>query len=125
VLIDEAPEPKVLVKEDPVPMVDAPLEVRLVKAPVEVVVAPIAVELIPVEVVLKLLEVIVKAFAPVEIEDADNPVKEIAPEVAVRLRAPVLCVNPFDAVSSPANVPVPVPVVDKFPLVVTFPEELT
>ena len=41
VLTEEAPEPKVLVSEEPVPMVEAPEEVRVVKAPEAAVVAPI------------------------------------------------------------------------------------
>jgi hypothetical protein len=42
VLTDEAPAPKVLVVEDPVPMVELPDEVRVVKAPAAGVVPPIA-----------------------------------------------------------------------------------
>jgi hypothetical protein len=38
--------------------------------------------------------------------------------VAVKLRAPVVSVSPFDAVNSPADVTVPVPDVEIFPLVV-------
>jgi hypothetical protein len=49
-------------------MLEVPVELRLVKAPLEAVVAPIAVELIPVEVVSKVEapvpEVIVKALVP-------------------------------------------------------------
>ncbi len=40
VLIEEAPEPKVLVRDAPVPIVDAPEEVRVEKAPVPGVVDP-------------------------------------------------------------------------------------
>ena len=41
VLMEEAPEPKVLVRELPVPMVEAPLLVRVLKAPVLAVPLPI------------------------------------------------------------------------------------
>ena len=41
VLTEEAPLPKVLVRDEPVPMVDAPEEVRVVNAPVEGVPDPI------------------------------------------------------------------------------------
>jgi hypothetical protein len=78
----------------------APLEERVVKAPVDWVVAPIAVLLIPVAVVLKLLLVKVRAFAPVEIEEALSPERLNVPLVAVRFNAPVVWVKPFDAVSN-------------------------
>ncbi len=112
VFVLDAPEPKVLVKEAPVPIVELPEEVRVVKAPVDVAVAPIAVELMPVAVVLKFDEVIVRAVAPVLIDEAVNPESARAPEVAVMFNAPVVRVNPLDAVSSPAEVIVPVEVVE-------------
>src|SRR5258706_16108229 len=64
---------------------DKPLSVTVlfaasvVNAPVEGVVAPIAVPLMPVFVVLKLLDVIVRAFAPVLIDEAANPERASAP----------------------------------------------
>lgn len=85
-----------------VPIVDE----REVKAPVEAVVAPMGVELMPVAVVLKFEEVKVKAFTPVEIDEADKPDRVSAPEVAVRESAPVVKVRPL------ADVIVPEPVVE-------------
>jgi hypothetical protein len=108
VLIDEAPDPNVLVSDEPVPRVVAPDEVRVVNAPVEVVVAPIAVELIPVAVVLKLDEVIVKALAPVLIDDTPKPDKVKAPEVPVIFTAPVVVVKPLLAVRVDEKRPDPV-----------------
>jgi hypothetical protein len=102
----------------------APVEERVVKAPVEAVVAPIAVLLIPVAVVLKLLEVIVNAFDPVLIEDAPNPDRASAPEVLVIFTAPVVTVNPSEAVNSPAEVIAPEPVVETFPEVETVPSSV-
>ena len=43
---------------------------------------------------------------------------EIAPEVEVSDKAPVVIVNPFEAVNVPAEVTVPVPVDEIFPEVV-------
>ncbi len=40
------------------------------------------------------------------------------PEVEVRLKAPVVIVNPLEAIRAPAEVIVPVPVVEIFPDVV-------
>lgn len=48
-----------------------------------------------------------------------SPVEEMAPDVDVRFKAPVVCVSPFDAVNVPALVTVPVPEVEMFPDVVT------
>lgn len=93
-----APEAKVVVE----------LEERVVKAPVEGVVAPIAVELIPVLVVLKLPEVKVRLLTPVLIEEAERPERERAPEIAVKFKAPVVRVSPFEAVRVEENRPVPV-----------------
>ena len=76
------------------------------------------VELMPVLVVLKLEEVMVKALAPVLMEDADRPDKVKAPLVAVRFMAPVVKVNPLLAVSKPAEVMTPDPVVVMLPVVV-------
>ena len=91
-----------------------PVEERVVKAPVLAVVAPIFVALIPVAVVLKFPEANVTLFAPKFSEDEDIPDKDIAPEVPVRFRAPVVRVNPSEAVKvlenvfAPAKVCVPV-----------------
>lgn len=101
-----------------------PVVVRFVKLPVDGVVAPIAVLLIPVAVVLKLFEVIIKLFPPVLITEAESPERLRVPEVAVKLIAPVVRVNPLDAVINPFDVIVPVPVVEIFPLVVRFPSSL-
>ena len=87
----------------------------VVKAPVLAVDEPIAVLLIPVAVVLKFPEVIVRFVAPVLIEEAVKPDKANAPLVAVRLSAPVVSVNPLEAVRSPAEVTVPVPLVEILP----------
>ena len=103
------------------PTVVSFVEVRVVNAPVDLVVAPIAVPLIPVDVVLKLAEVKVKSFAPVLMEEAPKPESESAPDVPVMLTAPVVTVNPFEAVSKPAEVMVPVPVVAIFPEVERVP----
>ena len=78
--VEAAPEAKVVLPVEPNP----------VKAPVEAVEAPMAVLLIPVAVVLKLAEVMVKSLAPVLMLEALRPVRDKAPEVAVRLRAPVV-----------------------------------
>jgi len=93
------------------------LPVSVVKVPAAAVDAPMAVELIPVEVVLKFPAVIVKLLTPVEMEEADRPERDKAPEVAVRLRAPVVRVNPLEAVNKPAEVIVPVLVVEILPVV--------
>jgi hypothetical protein len=107
-----------------VPRFVVPVDDKVVNAPVDGVVAPIAVLFIPVDVVLKLFEIIVRSFAPKLMLDADSPERDSAPDVAVRLRAPLDNVNPFDAVSSAFEVIVPVPVVAIFPLVVKFPNSL-
>ena len=52
-------------------------------------------------------DVIVSAFAPVLIEDAERPESANEPDVAVRLRAPVVTVNPLDAVSVEVTINVP------------------
>jgi hypothetical protein len=101
-----------------------PLALMVVKAPVRAVVAPIAVELMPVAVVLKLDEVKVRALAPGLIEEALRPVSDRAPEVAVRFKAPVVRVRPLLAVSSPAEVIVPEPVVEILPEVESVPSSL-
>jgi hypothetical protein len=79
----------------------------LVNLPVDAVVAPIAVELIPVAVVLRLDDVNVKALAPVEIEEAERPDNAKAPEVPVKLSAPVVNVKPLLAVNNPEKVGFP------------------
>lgn len=104
-----------------VPRFVVPVDDKVVNAPVDGVVAPIAVLFIPVDVVLKLFEVIVRSFTPKSILEADSPERFNAPVVAVRFSAPVVRVNPFDAVSKALEVIVPVPVVAIFPLVVKFP----
>lgn len=101
-----------------------PDEVRVVKAAVEGVSVPMAVPLIPVAVVLKFAAVIVRSLEPVLIDEADNPESERAPDVAVRFNAPVVWVKPFDAVSNPLEVIVPVPVVAIFPVVDNVPFSL-
>ena len=76
--------------------------------------APIFVELIPAVVVLKFEAVTVRAFAPKLREEANIPDKVNVPKVAVKFKAPVVSVNPSDAVSvfekvfAPANVCIPV-----------------
>ena len=97
-------EPIVLADEAAVPRFVFPVELRVVNAPVKGVVAPIAVLLIPVAVVLKCPEVIVKSFAPVLIEEADNPESVHAPDVAVMFNAPVVRANPLEAVRRPEDV---------------------
>jgi len=57
------------------------------------------------------------ALVVVKVE-ADNPVTDNAPLVLVKFNAPLERVNPFEAVKSPANVPVPLPVAEILPLVV-------
>ena len=101
--------------------VNEPLAERLVNAPVEGVVAPIAVLLIPVAVALKLADVMSKLFTPVEMLEPERPDKLSVPAVAVRLRVPVVRFKPFDAVSVPADVIVPVPVVRILPVVERIP----
>jgi hypothetical protein len=49
----------------------------------------------------------------------DERVRDADPDVDVRLNAPVVSVNPLDAVRSPALVMVPLPVVEILPDVVT------
>lgn len=89
-------------------MVAPRLADKEVKAPVFLVVAPMAVLLIPVAVVLKLLEVKVMSLAPVLMDEALSPDKLRAPEVPVKLIAPVVRVKPLLAVSVLENRPVPV-----------------
>ena len=60
--------------------------------------------------------------AALVIEDVLSPVSEIVPEVAVKFSAPVVIVNPLEAVKVLAEVIVPVLVVEIFPGVVIFPE---
>ena len=105
------PVPMLVALAPEVFMLVAPVAVKLVKAPAAGVVAPIAVEFMPVAVVLKLADVKVISLAPVEIEEALRPESASAPDVAVKFNAPVVCVKPLEAVSSPAEVIVPVPVV--------------
>lgn len=108
----------------PCPRFVVPVEDRLVKAPVEAVLAPTAVELIPVAVVLKLPEVNKILFAPKFIDEEPSPDNVKAPDPAVKLSAPVVRVNPFEAVNSPADVIVPVPVAEILPDVVIASPEL-
>ncbi len=67
-----------------------PDDERVVKAAVAGVVVPIAVPLIPVAVTLKVAEVINKLFTPASIVDAESPERFKAPDVAVKLSAPVV-----------------------------------
>ncbi len=101
--------------------VTAPFADRAVKAPVDGVAKPIAVPLIPVAVVLRLLEVIIILFPPASIDAAVNPERASVPDDAVRLRAPPVSVKPLEAVSKPADVIVPVPVVKILPEVLRLP----
>ena len=79
----------------------------------------------PVEVVLKLLEVIVKFFPPDKaIVDASSAERFNAPDVPVIFTAPVVTENPLEAVSNPADVMVPIPLVKIFPKVDKFPFSL-
>ena len=89
----------------------APVEDKVVNAPVFGVVAPMAVPLIPVAVVLKLPDVKVKLLAPVLIDVAPSPDKFKAPDVAVRFKAPVVWVNPLEAVKVWLEVKAPLLVV--------------
>ena len=93
-----APEELRVTTPVPWPRFVVPVEESVVKAPVPAVVTPIFVVLIPVAVVLKLPEVNVTLFAPKPNEDADMPDKVMVPDVPVRLSAPVVRVNPFEAV---------------------------
>ena len=90
----------------PSPRVVLPFEAKVVNAPEALVVAPIAVELIPVAVVLKLPEVIVKLLAPKFMDEAPIPVNANDPEVELRFKAPVVRVNPLEAVRVEVKVPV-------------------
>lgn len=113
------PEEFIVTTPVPCPKFVVPVEDKVVNAPVEGVVAPTAVELIPVAVVFKLPAVNKILFAPKETDEAPSPDKVKAPDVPVRFRAPVVKVKPLDAVKRPADVIVPVPVVEIFPDVVT------
>ena len=62
-------------------------------------------------------------LAPVLIDEADNPERVKAPDVAVKFKAPVVWVNPFWAVTVDEAVKVPVFIVD--PSIVVLPEEST
>jgi len=114
VLADEAPLPKVLVSDEPVPSVVAPLEVSVVKAPVEGVPAPIGVLLIE-----------AKTAAPAPLTDHcasvsarsdpdDAPMVIVPPELfpIVVLAVPLLLIRV-------------VPTSVKPPLVVVSPEAVT
>ena len=122
VLMEESPEPKVLVVPAPVAKVVLPEEVKVEKAPVDAEVAPMAVELMPVAVVLKLPEVKVMLLAPVLIEEAPRSERVKAPEVPVMLTAPVVTVRPLAKVPSPAWVTVKL--VEVIRLVAKVPERL-
>jgi len=101
-----------------------PVVVRFVNVAAAGVVAPITVLLIPVAVTLKFPAVNNTLFAPKSRLEAERPVRLKLPEVAVKFNAPVVRVNPFEAVRRPAEVIVPVPVVEIFPLVVRLPFSL-
>src|ERR1700694_5307225 len=64
----------------------------------------------------------VKLAEVVLILEAPRPVTESAPDVAVRFKAPVARVRPLEAVSRPADVMVPDPVVDMLPTVDKLPD---
>lgn len=108
------------VKAPAVETFSPPFEVKA-KVPVEL---PIAV--FPVEAVFKLSVGAVIAAVPDERVNVSpvSPVLETAPDVEVRDKAPVVCVNPFDAVNAPAEVIVPVPDVEIFPEVVILSPEV-
>jgi len=80
----------------------------------------------PAEVTAKVPEVTVESVKPfevVEMVDVPRPVRDKAPEVPVRLIAPVVKVKPLLAVRSPADVTVPEPDVEIFPdVVIASPE---
>ena len=97
------------------PTVVFPVEDKVVNAPVEGVLKPIAVPLIPVAVVLKFPEVISVLFAPAFKVIPASPVALIDPDVAVKFNAPVVSVNPLEAVSVALDVIAPVPVVTILP----------
>ena len=78
----------------------------------------------PLAVTFKLLAVMIKLLVPVLIDEANNPERLIAPDVPLTLTAPVVTVNPFDAVNNPLEVIVPVPVVEILPEVETLPEDV-
>jgi hypothetical protein len=113
----KAPDELSVTTPVPCPRLVAPVDESVLNAPVLAVVAPIAVLLIPVAVVLKLLDVKVRAFAPVESDEAESPESDRVPEVAVKFNAPLVKVRPLLAVNNPALVIVPVPIVEIFPVV--------
>jgi hypothetical protein len=120
----KAPEELTVTTPEPEPMLLVLVDVKVVNAPVLGVEAPMAVVLIPVDVVLKWLEVMVRSLAPVLMEEAERPERAKAPDVAVRFNAPVVKVKPLEAVSNPADVIVPEPVVEMFPEVERVPSSL-
>jgi len=82
---------------DPVAKLVSPVELKVVKLAVDGVVVPMAVLLMPLSVVLKFAElirrfpeVIDKLFMPVSIDDALRPERAREPDVAVKLKAPVV-----------------------------------
>ena len=85
------------------------------------VVAPITVPLIPVVVTLKFADVNNVLLAPAFIVYPVSPVRFTNPDVPLKLSAPVVRVNPFEAVNKAFEVIAPVPVVVIFPLVVRLP----
>ena len=85
------------------------------------VTVPLPIEVAPVPVVFKFNGAPTKdkLLAPVLIEEAPSPESVRAPEVPVRFKAPVVRVKPLEAVNNPAEVTVPVPVLEILPVVVT------
>jgi len=95
VSIEETP-----VRAPPVVTFNPPLDVS------EKVPVPFPIAVLPVDEVFKLSVGAVIAAVPDDkvCVNPVSPVKEIDPEVEVRLRAPVVIVKPFDAVNSPTEV---------------------
>jgi len=76
----------------------SPESVKLENVPAAAVVAPITVPFMPVCVVLKLAEVIVRSYPLALIAEAVRPVSDKAPDVPLRLIAPVVKARPLAAV---------------------------
>ncbi len=135
VLTLEAPEPKVLVSETPVAIVLAPDEVRVVKAPVEAVPEPIgpgAAKVAPLsELAFKLATLVVEATTngavPVARVEVSWPLRPIvvmpdkAPELMIRPLMVLVAVGPL---KTPAEVMVPLPVVEILPEVEMVPSSV-
>ena len=122
--VDNAPPETYETPSDRPVKFTVPFAERLVNAPVDGVVAPIAVELIPVAVVLKFEDVKVKELVPASIVELLSPLRFNVPDVPVRFAAPVVKVNPLEAVNVLFDVIVPLPVVLIFPVVERVPFSL-